>query len=434
MAQPSTAVIGSTGLVGSYILSTLLSQNLPVTTISRRAPKATGPTLNPIIEPNTDLWATSLTSLSPPPKTVFSALGTTRAAAGGIANQWKIDHDLNVALARAAKESGVKTFVFVSSGGTRGLFSNWAPYSKMKIGVEDTIKELGFDNAVVLRPGFILGEREERRFSGEEQARGAARAVGRWFGLGLQDRFAQEGEVIARAAVKAVEMIDKGEAKERFWVLEQGDIVRLGREEWKKEEGGNPSTRPLLIGPPSGPSPPYPYRMSGPVIPGFGRGSKDLGIPTANLPVNTPLTPWISSISSGVYFGWASLLLPPTHPNYSPAPNAVWSVFPMVMSIGYNPFYKNDTRSAEVHVLHKFDQDFYGVETRLLIMGYIRDERDYKGVEELVEDIMFDCEVARRSLERPGWRVKELGGEFEGGWLVRTHDEEVDKEGQKASL
>ncbi|KAK0742500.1 hypothetical protein B0T21DRAFT_131802 [Apiosordaria backusii] len=236
MSQPSTVVIGSTGLVGSHILSTLLSKSHPVTTISRRSPKSTGPTLTPIIESNTDLWASSLSSLTPPPKTVISALGTTRTAAGGTANQWKIDHDLNVALARAAKESGAKTFAFVSSGGTRGLFSNYAPYSKMKIGVEDTIKELGFDNAVILRPGLILGEREQSRM-GEGQAQTAVRVIGRWLGLGVQDRFAQEGEVIARAAVKAIEMIDQGKAKEKYWVLEQNDIVRLGREEWEKEGG-----------------------------------------------------------------------------------------------------------------------------------------------------------------------------------------------------
>ncbi|VBB79968.1 Putative riboflavin kinase [Podospora comata] len=185
--------------------------------------------------------------------------------------------------------------------------------------------------------------------------------------------------------------------------------------------------RPLLIGPSSGPEPPYPYRMSGPVISGFGRGSKELGIPTANLPVDNSLTPWISSIPSGVYFGWASLLLPPSHPNYSPASNTSWSMFPMVMSIGYNPFYKNDTRSAEVHVLHEFQADFYGTDMRLLIMGYIRDEKDYKGLDDLVEDITFDCRVARQSLSRPGWRVKELGdgGQFEGGWLVEQEEEKA---------
>jgi riboflavin kinase len=101
----------------------------------------------------------------------------------------------------------------------------------------------------------------------------------------------------------------------------------------------------------------------------------------------------------------------------------------MVMSIGYNPFYKNTVRSAEVHVLHSFDGDFYGAHMRLLILGFVREEKDYKSLEALVEDINFDCEVARGSLRRKAWRpagIKVEGdgddageGSLDGGWLVR---------------
>lgn len=82
------------------------------------------------------------------------------------------------------------------------------------------------------------------------------------------------------------------------------------------------------------------------------------------------------------------------------------------MSIGYNPFYGNTTRSAEVHVLHNFEKDFYGSEMRILILGYVRPELDYVDRESLIRDIMVDCEVARKSLEREAWRK---GGEV--GWL-----------------
>lgn len=51
----------------------------------------------------------------------------------------------------------MKTYVFVSGGGTRGFLSRRVPYSKMKIGVEDTIRDLGFEHAVILRPGLITG-------------------------------------------------------------------------------------------------------------------------------------------------------------------------------------------------------------------------------------------------------------------------------------
>ena len=117
--------------------------------------------------------------------------------------------------------------------------------------------------------------------------------------------------------------------------------------------------RESIIGSPSGPSPPFPLRMRGTVEKGFGRGSKELGIPTANLPVTS--APWIESAAPGVYFGWAALQLPAEHPSH-PANDAAaddeaqavpeqkrkegWRLFRMVMSIGYNPFYGNTVRSA----------------------------------------------------------------------------------------
>ncbi|KAG6005963.1 riboflavin kinase [Claviceps lovelessii] len=199
--------------------------------------------------------------------------------------------------------------------------------------------------------------------------------------------------------------------------------------------------RPSIVGPDSGPEPPYPYTMEGKVIKGFGRGSKELGIPTANLPVDTSLTPWIESIPSGVYFGYASLQLPDRHPqkkaqhhagaseSESDPSSSSFDLFPMVMSIGYNPFYKNTVRSAEVHVLHAFEADFYGAHMRLLILGFIREERDYESLGALVEDIETDCRVARASLERGGWRAEavRVKGEGEGNdsegngaeWLAR---------------
>ncbi|PNY23328.1 Riboflavin kinase [Tolypocladium capitatum] len=178
------------------------------------------------------------------------------------------------------------------------------------------------------------------------------------------------------------------------------------------------ASRPGVVGPEAGPEAPYPLRMEGKVISGFGRGSKELGIPTANLPVDASLTPWIATVPSGVYFGHAALALPDAHPN-RPAgtPAGGLSVFPMVMSIGYNPFYKNTVRSAEVHVLHAFTADFYGAHMRLLLLGFIREERDYKSLEALVDDINFDCEVARSSLAREAWRPEAASAES-AAWFV----------------
>ena len=161
---PTALVFGPTGAVGSQILATLLhTSTFPTTTtISRRPPSSTPSNLAPLVAADTSKWAPLLSSLSPPPSAVFNAVGTTRASAGGLQEQWKIDHDLCIETAEAAKAAGVKTYVFISSAGTRGLVASYAPYSKMKIGVEDAIAGLGFEHAVILRPGMILGREKSK--------------------------------------------------------------------------------------------------------------------------------------------------------------------------------------------------------------------------------------------------------------------------------
>lgn len=135
---------------------------------------------------------------------------------------------MNIELAKAAHASGVKTFVFVSSAGTRSFIGSRAPYSKMKQGVEDTIESLGFEHAIILRPGFILGQRE----AGKEKAGGGiANSVINGLGsLGLKDSLGQEADVIARAAVQAALLAKEGKAPSKYWILEGADIIKFGRD------------------------------------------------------------------------------------------------------------------------------------------------------------------------------------------------------------
>ena len=79
------------------------------------------------------------------------------------------------------------------------------------------------------------------------------------------------------------------------------------------------------------------------------------------------------------------------------------AVYPMVMSIGWNPYYKNKVRSVEVHIMHKFDVQFYNLHMNLIILGFIRPEYDYVSVESLIDDIRTDIDVAGRSLARPAY-------------------------------
>jgi len=153
--------------------------------------------------------------------------------------------------------------------------------------------------------------------------------------------------------------------------------------------------RPMIVGP-DAPESPYPIALTGAVQKGFGRGGKDLGCPTANLPDDS-ITPLSSVAKTGVYYGFAQVVPPEHVANFEPEDIMV---LPMVMSLGWNPFYKNERLSAEIHILHNFQSDFYGYEMRALVLGYIRPELDYISREALVEDIEIDKQVALNCLQR----------------------------------
>lgn len=132
---------------------------------------------------------------------------------------------------------------------------------------------------------------------------------------------------------------------------------------------------------------PFPIFHDSEVTCGFGRGSSDLGIPTANISVGK-----LDSLDPGVYFGWCRLTSGKNQkeriierPNGSKVSfnnglsltDSDLKVLPMVMSIGWNPFYENKQKAAEVHIMHKFHHDFYGAALKVAILGYMRPELNY---------------------------------------------------------
>jgi len=132
-----------------------------------------------------------------------------------------------------------------------------------------------------------------------------------------------------------------------------------------------------------------PLRLRGPVIRGFGRGSRVLGIPTANLDIDSLGHAVASSACTGIYAAFASV-------GASPA------VYDTVLSIGWNPFFKDVQRkTVEPWLLHDFEQDFYGQELRLSLVAYIRPEADFTSLDALVAQIHDDAAVARTALQLP---------------------------------
>lgn len=125
-------VFGCTGAVGSKILATLLAtDSIPfLQTISRRAPNGQSQKLKAYQETDSSKGGDMISNLEPKPDALLHALGTTRATAGSIENQWKIDHDLCIETAKAAKAAGVNTYVSCPASGPEDLRGDTLPMEK----------------------------------------------------------------------------------------------------------------------------------------------------------------------------------------------------------------------------------------------------------------------------------------------------------------
>jgi riboflavin kinase len=134
-----------------------------------------------------------------------------------------------------------------------------------------------------------------------------------------------------------------------------------------------------------------PIRMKSKVVRGFGRGSKDLGIPTANLSRDEYESPSdFDVLPCGIYWGFARIGQEET--------------YKAAISIGYNPTYGNSVKTIEPHLIapatdrrrHASScgetvlRDFYDEPIRVSVVGYLRPELPFEGLEKLVEAIKND--------------------------------------------
>jgi len=156
----------------------------------------------------------------------ISALGTTARQAGSFAKQREIDYDLNVALITAAKKKGARIYVLISTAGASP--DSMMPYTKMKGELDEAAKSAGFDRTIILKPGLLVGTREDSR-PGEFIGRKMASFLGAVSGNILKDPWAVDAEIVARAAVAASVKALNGEMVEKVTVLGQKDVLRMGR-------------------------------------------------------------------------------------------------------------------------------------------------------------------------------------------------------------
>ncbi|VDP15348.1 unnamed protein product [Onchocerca flexuosa] len=76
-------------------------------------------------------------------------------------------------------------------------------------------------------------------------------------------------------------------------------------------------------------------------------------------------------------------------------------VYGMVTSIGWNLHFKNERKTIEVHILHNFDEDFYGAEIRAVLTGFLRPMVAFNSLDELKAAINNDVSMAKGLLSAP---------------------------------
>lgn len=123
----------------------------------------------------------------------------------------------------------------------------------------------------------------------------------------------------------------------------------------------------------------YIYSLEGTIVKGFQRGSKILGIPTANLNINSE---YVQPVV-GVYAGLVSV-------------DGI--MYGAMINIGNNPTFENKFQTIEAN-LFNFDQDIYGKEARFFFFDKIRDEKKFSGAKELKEQLLSDIETSKKRLK-----------------------------------
>lgn len=89
------------------------------------------------------------------------SLGTTIKKAGSKENFLAVDRDLVIHFAKAAKQSGAKHLIVMSSLGASTEAGSF--YLKTKGEMESAISSSGFDQVSIIRPSLLTGDRQELR-------------------------------------------------------------------------------------------------------------------------------------------------------------------------------------------------------------------------------------------------------------------------------
>ena len=222
MSERTAAIIGTTGMIGNYLLELLVKDNYfsTVRVLVRRPYPKTDPKIEVKLVDFND--AESFKLALEGTDTIFSCVGTTQKNVEGDNELYrKIDFDIPLKAARFGKESGCEKFVLVSSVGADRNSRTF--YLKLKGELESAIHAVGLEAVHIMQPSVLLGSRKENR-SGERILQNAMKLVSGLFFGSRRKYKAIHGKTVAAAMLNAAQKDDKG-----FFRYTYDDINELSR-------------------------------------------------------------------------------------------------------------------------------------------------------------------------------------------------------------
>ncbi|WP_144158718.1 NAD(P)H-binding protein [Paraburkholderia sp. BCC1885] len=164
--KQTVLLLGGTGLVGTACLRLLARDDRvgEVRLLVRRASAATLAGLdatNRVVEHVIDYdWPDAESDIFKV-DSVICALGTTIRTAGSQNAFRKVDYEYPLRIAGIARRHGASHFAIVSAIGADSQARTF--YSRVKGDVEEGLKKLDYPVLTIVRPSFLMGEREESR-------------------------------------------------------------------------------------------------------------------------------------------------------------------------------------------------------------------------------------------------------------------------------
>jgi len=158
----SVILVGSSGLIGSNLLSELI-QSEAISEILLLVRRSTDVSSSKVKELIVNFEKPNSYSIDIQADIIYSCLGTTKSETPNSSLYRQIDLEYPLNLAKLGQKNGVSQFHIISSLGADAGSSN--SYLKLKGELEQELKKLSISSLHIYQPSFLIGERKKDRLA-----------------------------------------------------------------------------------------------------------------------------------------------------------------------------------------------------------------------------------------------------------------------------